>query len=67
MGSILSILSIIVVLLVFTFYIDGDIGVVIIAFMIFAPLVSAFFAWYGRKRIKVSFDCDGYVRKNNDY
>lgn len=65
MGSILSILSIIVVLLVFTFYIDGDIGVVIIAFMIFAPLVSTFFAWYGRKRVKVTFDCDGYVKKNN--
>ncbi len=63
MGTLLSIISIVVVLLVFTFYIDGEIGVVIIAFMVFAPLVSLFFAWYGRKRVEVSFDCDGYVKK----
>ncbi len=65
MGTILSILSVIVVLLVFTFYIDGDIGVVIIAFMVFAPLVSLFFAWYGRKRTTVTFDCDGFVKKGS--
>ncbi len=65
MGTILSILSVIVVLLVFTFYIDGDIGVVIIAFMVFAPLVSLFFAWYGRKRTNVTFDCDGFVKKGS--
>ncbi len=65
MGSVISILSMAIALLIFTFFIDGDIGVVVIAFMIFAPLVSIFFAWYGRKRINVSFDCDGYVKKNN--
>ena len=63
MGTILSIISIVVVLLVFTFYIDGEIGVVIIAFMVFAPLVSLFFAWYGRNRVAVTFDCDGYVKR----
>lgn len=65
MGTILSIISIVVVLLVFTFYIDGEIGVVIIAFMVFAPLVSLFFAWYGRNRVAVTFDCDGYVKKGS--
>lgn len=65
MGSFLSIIAVAVVLLVFTFYIDGDIGVVIIAFMTIAPLVSHFFAWYGRKRMSVSFDCDGYVKKGS--
>lgn len=65
MGSVISILSMAVSLLIFTFFIDGDIGVVVIAFMIFAPLVSAFFAWYGKKRINVTFDCDGYVKKNS--
>ena len=65
MGTIISIISVIVTLLVFTFYIDGDIGIVIIAFMIFAPLVSGFFAWYGRKRTVVTFDCDGFVKKGS--
>ena len=65
MGTILSILSVIVVLLVFTFFIDGDIGIVIIAFMVFAPLVSLFFAWYGRKRTIITFDCDGFVKKGS--
>ena len=65
MGTILSIISIAVALLIFTFYIDGDIGVVIIAFMVFAPLVSGFFAWYGRKRTVVTFDCDGFVKKGS--
>lgn len=65
MGTILSIISVIVTLLIFTFYIDGDIGVVIMAFMIFAPLVSGFFAWYGRNRTAVTFDCDGFVKKGS--
>lgn len=65
MSRIFEILSIALALYIFTFYIDGDIGIVIIAFMVIAPLVSLFFAWYGRKRVKVSFSCDGYVKKKS--
>lgn len=65
MRNVVSILSIIAVLLVFTFFIDGSIGVIIIAFMLFAPLVSFIFAFSGRKRVRVTFDCDGYVKKNS--
>lgn len=66
MRNIIAVLSVIAVLLVFTFRIDGAIGVIIIAFMIFAPLVSFVFAVYARNRIKVSFDCDGFVKKNSN-
>ena len=65
MRNIFSALAILFTLLIFTFYIDGEIGVIVIAFMIFAPLVSLFFALYGRNRVKISFDCDGYVKKNS--
>lgn len=65
MRNIISILSIAVTLFVFTFYIDGDIGIIIIAFMVFAPLVSLIFAFFGRGRALVKFDCDGYVKKNS--
>ncbi|MBR3969785.1 MAG: hypothetical protein IKJ87_01740, partial [Ruminococcus sp.] len=65
MSRIFEILSIALALYIFTFYIDGDIGIVIIAFMVIAPLVSLFFAWYGRKRVKVFFSCDGYVKKKS--
>lgn len=66
MRNILSALSIAFVLFIFTFYIDGDIGVIIIAFMIFAPLVSLGFAIAGRKRATVTLDCDGYVKKGSE-
>lgn len=65
MRSIFSALCIAFVLFIFTFYIDGDIGVIIMAFMIFAPLVSFSFAFFGRKRATVSLDCDGYVKKGS--
>lgn len=65
MRNVISILSVAFVLFIFTFYIDGDIGIIIIAFMVFAPLVSFVFALFGRSRARVTFDCDGYVKKNN--
>ncbi|MDE6502016.1 MAG: DUF58 domain-containing protein [Ruminococcus sp.] len=61
--NLLSISAVAFLLYVFTFYIDGEMGVILLAFLIFAPLVSLFFVVYNRNRIKVSFDCDGYVKK----
>ncbi len=51
------------ILFVFTFYIDGEIGMILTAFIAFAAVISVLFAFFGRKRIAVSFDCDGYVKK----
>ena len=64
--TLLSIGSIVFILYIFTFYIDGEIGIILIAFMLFAPFISLLFALYARKRIRVSFSCDAYVKKGSD-
>ncbi|MDE6788317.1 MAG: hypothetical protein K2J47_03235, partial [Ruminococcus sp.] len=63
--SLISPLAVIFLLYIFTFYMDGEIGVILTAFVLIPPAVSLIFALYARKRIKVTFDCDGYVKKNN--
>ena len=61
-----SIAAIVFIVYLFTFSIDGEMGVILIAFMLIAPLVSLIFALYARKRINVSFDCDSYVKKGSE-
>lgn len=63
MKKIISILGVAAILFVFTFYIDGEIGIILTAFIAFAAVISVLFAFFGRKRIAVSLDCDGYVKK----
>ena len=59
----ISVSAVAFLLYVFTFYIDGEMGVILLSFMISAPFFSLVFVIYSRNRIKVSFDCDGYVKK----
>ncbi|MBQ8960056.1 MAG: DUF58 domain-containing protein [Ruminococcus sp.] len=66
MKSILAALAVAFVLFVFTFYVDGEMGIILIAFLLIAPLLSLAMAVYARKRIRVSFDCDGYVKKGGE-
>lgn len=61
--NLLNILAVSFLLYVFTFYIDGEIGIILMSFLIIAPLVSIVFTVWGRDKIKISFDCDGYVKK----
>lgn len=63
--TIIAILAVAFLLYVFTFYIDGEMGMILVAFTVFAPIISLFFAVYARKRIKVSVNCDGYVQKGS--
>ncbi|MBR6070789.1 MAG: DUF58 domain-containing protein [Ruminococcus sp.] len=63
--TIVAILAVAFLLYIFTFYIDGEMGMILVAFTVFAPLISLFFAAYARKRIKVSINCDGYVQKGS--
>ena len=63
--TVVALAAVAFLLYIFTFYIDGEMGMILIAFMVFAPLISLFFALYARKRIKVSVDCDGYVKKGS--
>lgn len=60
---IVSALMVAFLVYIFTFYIDGEMGVILLAFVLFAPLVSLGFALYARKNVKVSIDCDAYVKK----
>lgn len=64
--TIVSILAIAFILYIFTFYIEGEMGVVLIAFLIVPPLVSFLFAFYARKRITVSIFSDAYVKKGSE-
>lgn len=64
--NIINALSVGFLLYIFTFYVDGEMGIIIIAFLVIALLVSLVLAIYGRKRIKVDFDCDSYVNKGSE-
>ena len=57
-----SVFSIIFLLYIFTFYIDGEIGIILIAFLVIPPVISLVTALYSRDRLNVGFDCDGYVK-----
>ena len=49
----------------FTFFMDGSMGIILIVFFVTAPLISFALAVSSRKRIKISLKCDSYVNKNN--
>ena len=63
--SIAGVLAVAFLVYIFTFYVDGEMGIILLAFVAFAPLVSLFFMLYARKRVKVSFTCDAYVQKGS--
>ena len=63
--SILGILAVVFLVYIFTFYVDGEMGMILIAFVLFAPLVSLFLTLYARNRVKVTFNCDAYVKKGS--
>ncbi len=65
MRSIFSLACVAFLLYIFTFYMDGEMGVIIIAFLLMALVISLVYAIYGRKRVKVTFDCDAYVKKGS--
>lgn len=65
MKHIISLLAVAFLVFVFTFYVDGEMGVILIAFLLIAPLMSLLFMLNGRKNVRVSFNCDGYVKKGS--
>lgn len=64
--TLLSVGAIAYLLYLFTFFMDGEMGAILIAFMIIAPIISLGFALYARKRVTVSFDCDSFVKKGSE-
>lgn len=63
--SVVSVLAVAFLVYIFTFYVDGEMGIILLAFVAFAPLVSLFFVLYGKKRIRVELNCDAYVQKGS--
>ncbi len=61
--SIVAVAAIAFILYIFTFYVDGEMGVILIAFLLFAPVISFGFMLYSRKHVRISLSCDGYVKK----
>lgn len=64
--SILSVGALAFFTYLFTFYMDGTMGAVLIVFFVTAPIISLILALNSRKRIKVSLVCDPYVNKKNE-
>jgi hypothetical protein rflaF_00200 len=64
--TLLSVGAIAFVLYIFTFYIEGETGIVLAVFFIAAPLISLIIALSSRKRISVKISCDAYVKKNSE-
>lgn len=63
--SLVAVAAIAFILYIFTFYVDGEMGIILIAFLLFAPVISFAFMLYSRKHVRISIDCDGYVKKNS--
>ena len=64
--TILSVLAVALVVYIYTAGFDGEMGMILVAFLVFAPLISLFFALSGRKRLNISISCDAYVNKGSD-
>ena len=60
---VISAIAVAFLVYIFTFYMDGEMGIILLAFVLFAPLVSLAFALYARKNVTVSVDCDPYINK----
>ena len=63
--SLIAVAAIAFLLYIFTFYVDGEMGVILIAFLFFAPILSFVFMMYSRNHVQISIKCDGYVKKRS--
>ena len=51
----------------FTFYLDADIGVVVCAFLLIAPLLSALLAWHASRHIHVRMEAPTTLQKGRHF
>lgn len=64
---IVALLSMAVIAYLFTFYLDADIGVVVCAFLIIAPAISALLAWAASKRIHATMTAPDTLQKGRHF
>ena len=66
LGTLLSVAAVAYLLYIFTFYIQGEMGIVLIFFLIIAPLFSLAAALAARNRAIVTIDSYAYVKKGSE-
>ena len=64
---IFALLSMAVIAYLFTFYLDADIGVVVCAFLILAPAISALLAWAASRRIHAEMKAPDTLQKGRHF
>ena len=63
---IFSFLAVCFLLFIFTFYMDGEMGIILVFFTFSAPIVSIIFTALGRDKVQVSLESEAYVKKGNE-
>ena len=63
---IFSFLAVCFLLFIFTFYMDGEMGIILVFFTFSAPIVSIIFTALGRAKVQVSLESEAYVKKGNE-
>ena len=66
LGTYISVAAIAFLVYIFAFYIEGQMGVVLITFLIVAPLISIIIAVAARKRVNIRIDSDAFVKKGSE-
>ncbi len=51
----------------FTFYLDADVGVIVCAFMLAAPLISVLFAWYASRFLHIQMKVPDTLQKGRHF
>ena len=62
-SSVISFLAVCFLLFIFTFYVDGEMGIILVFFTFAAPIVSIVFTFLGKDKIRVTINGECYVRK----
>ncbi len=66
MKHIFSLIAVAFLVFIFTFYVDGEMGIILIAFLLTAPILSFILTFYARSRVNIKLVCDAYVKKGNE-
>lgn len=64
---VLALLCMAVIAYLFTFYLDADIGVVVCAFLLLAPAISAFLAWSASRHIRAVMSVPDTLQKGRHF
>ncbi|MCR5717912.1 MAG: DUF58 domain-containing protein [Oscillospiraceae bacterium] len=64
---VIALLTMAFIAYMFTFYLDADVGVVVCAFLLLAPLISALLAWAASRRTHVTMKAPDALQKGKHF